>query len=155
MTWNKIQEISFTNNERSSFIFEENHVFIEEETLQSNKVFTVEGELDGIDIDGIGNLLDLPGLIGSMKNVGILKYSLMVESLNNDRKRMSEVLRAYIWPFFDKCYKRDWGKYDCIEVWLRYDWGKCGYIFSWVGSKWIKRKERLLRHAESNIPSLL
>ena len=69
MTWNKIPEISFTNNERSSFIFEENHVFIEEETLQSNKVFRVEGELDGIDIDGIGNLLDLPGLIGSMKNV--------------------------------------------------------------------------------------
>ena len=25
--------------------------------------------------------MDLPGLIGSMKNVGILKYSLMVESL--------------------------------------------------------------------------
>ena len=41
------------------FIFEENHVFIEGETLQSNNVVTVEEELDGIDIDGIGNLLDL------------------------------------------------------------------------------------------------
>ena len=59
---NKIWELSFANNECSSFIFEKNHVFIEEETPQSNKVATVEEELDGIDIDGIGNLLDL--LIG-------------------------------------------------------------------------------------------
>ena len=59
---NKMWEFSFANNECSSFIFEENHVFIEGETLQSNNVVTVEEELDGIDIDGIGNLLDL--LIG-------------------------------------------------------------------------------------------
>ena len=55
---NKMWEFSFANNECSSFIFEENHVFIEGETPQSNNV-TVEEELDGIVIDGIGNLLDL------------------------------------------------------------------------------------------------
>ena len=60
---NKKQETSFANGECPSFIFEENHVFIEEETPQSNKVVTVEEELDGIDIDGIGDLLDLPGLV--------------------------------------------------------------------------------------------
>ena len=74
---------SFANNECSSFIFEENHV--EGETTQSNNVVTVEEEQDGIDIDGIGNLLDL--LIGiiwiylcsSMKNVGIVDGSLFVD----------------------------------------------------------------------------
>ena len=74
---------SFANNECSSFIFEENHV--EGETTQSNNVVTVEEELDGIDIDGIGILLDL--LIGiiwiylcsSMKNVGIVDGSLFVD----------------------------------------------------------------------------
>ena len=84
----KIQEIYFVINEYSSFIFEENHVFIEEETPHSNKVVTVEEELEGIDIDGIGNFWDYwkinfwiyLGKCSSMKNVGILKYSLMVEN---------------------------------------------------------------------------
>ena len=49
-----IQETYFVNNECSSFIFEESHVFIEEETPHSSKVVTVGEELDGIDIDGIG-----------------------------------------------------------------------------------------------------
>ena len=53
---------------RSSFIFKENHAFTEEEDNPSDKVSIVEQNLDGIDIDGIGNLVDLP----SMKNVGIL-----------------------------------------------------------------------------------
>ena len=44
---------------RSSFNFEENHVFIEEGNPQIN---TVEEEQDGTDIDGIGNLMDLPKL---------------------------------------------------------------------------------------------
>ena len=48
---------------RSSFIFKENHLFTEEDN-HSDKVVTVEKELDGIDID-----------------VGILTFSLMVESL--------------------------------------------------------------------------
>ena len=41
---------------RSSSIFKENHVFIEEEDNPSDKVVMIEEELDGIDIDGIGNL---------------------------------------------------------------------------------------------------
>ena len=58
---------------RLSFSFKENHVFIEEEDNPSDKVITVVEELDGIDKDGIENLVDLPRLILSMKNVGILK----------------------------------------------------------------------------------
>ena len=38
-------------------------VFIAKETPQSNKFVTVEEELDGIDIDSTGNVLDLPGLM--------------------------------------------------------------------------------------------
>ena len=47
----------------SSFIFKENHVFIEEEDNRSNKVATVEEELDGFDIVGIGNVVGLPRLM--------------------------------------------------------------------------------------------
>ena len=47
----------------SSFIFKENHVFIEEEDNRSDKVATVQEELDGFDIVGIGNVVDLPRLM--------------------------------------------------------------------------------------------
>ena len=38
---------------------------------------------------------------------------------NNDRKRKSEVLQAYLYPFSDNFYKGDWGKYDV----------SCGFVF--------------------------
>ena len=42
----------------------------------------VEKELHGIDVDGIGNLVDLPRLVFIHKeHVGILKWSLMVGNL--------------------------------------------------------------------------
>ena len=118
---------SFANNECSSFIFEENHV--EGETTQSNNVVTVEEELDGIDIDGIGNLLDL--LIGiiwiylcsSMKNVGIVDGSLFIDDslqeIMTERGSQKFYKPIYICPLFGKCYEGDWGKYDV----------SCGYIF--------------------------
>ena len=37
---------------------------------------------------------------------------------NNNGKRKSELLQAFICPLFDKCYKQDCGKYDF----------SCGYI---------------------------
>ena len=61
----------------SSFIFKQNHIFIEEEDdSPSGKVVTVEETpvvTAGIDKDGIGSLLHLPALVFWMKNVGILK----------------------------------------------------------------------------------
>ena len=48
---------------RSSFTFKGNHNFIEEEENPSDKVPMVKEELDGIDIDGIRNLVDLPRLL--------------------------------------------------------------------------------------------
>ena len=47
---------------RSSSIFKENHVFIEEEDNDSDKVAMVEEDLDGIDTDSIGKLVDLTSL---------------------------------------------------------------------------------------------
>ena len=85
------------------------HVLIEDEIPQSNKVVTVEEELDGIDIDDIGKLLDLPRLMFIDEECGNLKVVLDggEYARNNDKKRKSEFLQAYIRPRFDKCYKRD------------------------------------------------
>ena len=58
MIWNKIYETSFADIKLSSFIYEENHVFIEED-----KVVTIEEELDAVEVDGIGNSVDLPRLM--------------------------------------------------------------------------------------------
>ena len=41
---------------RSTFIFDKNHVFIEEHN-PSSKVVTIEEELDTFKVDGIGNLV--------------------------------------------------------------------------------------------------
>ena len=57
--------------ERPSFIFEENPRF--HWRNPSNKAVTVEEVLDGIDIDGIGNLMDLPGLMFIDEECGNLK----------------------------------------------------------------------------------
>ena len=55
MILNKIEE--------TSFIFKENHVFIEVEDNPSENFVRVEEELNGIDIDDIGNLEDLPSVV--------------------------------------------------------------------------------------------
>ena len=47
---------------RWSFICEENQVFIKQDN-PSGKVVTIKEELDAVEVDGIGNLVDLPGLI--------------------------------------------------------------------------------------------
>ena len=53
---------------RLSFIFKENHSFIEEEDNLSSKVILVEEELDGI-----ANLADLPRLMFIDEECGNLK----------------------------------------------------------------------------------
>ena len=58
---------------RSSSIFKENHVSIEGEDNPSDKVVMIEEELDDIDIDGIGNLVDLPSLMFIDEECGNLK----------------------------------------------------------------------------------
>ena len=57
---------------RLIFTFKENHVFIEEEDTTSDKVVMVEEKLDDIDLDGIGNLVDLPRTMFIDKDCGNL-----------------------------------------------------------------------------------
>ena len=71
MTRNKKQETSFADTRRSSFLFKENCVFIEEEDNPTDKVVIVEEKLDGINIDG--NLVDLPRLMFIDEKCGNLK----------------------------------------------------------------------------------
>ena len=47
---------------RTISICKKNHVFIEEDNL-SDKVVTIEQELDDVEVDCIGNLVDLPRLM--------------------------------------------------------------------------------------------
>ena len=62
MIWGKIQETTFACNETLKFYFwRKSRFYCRGET--SNKVNAVEEEQDGIDIDSIGNLMDLPKLM--------------------------------------------------------------------------------------------
>ena len=65
--------------------------------------------------------MDLPGLMLINEERGNLKVVVDGGGLtrNNNGKRNLEVLQACICPLFDKCYKRDCGKYDF----------SCGYMF--------------------------
>ena len=62
--WNKTEETTIADFDLfyfSNFIFKK-IAFIEEDN-PSEKVVIVEAGLDGIDIDGIGNLEDSPGFV--------------------------------------------------------------------------------------------
>ena len=54
------------------FTFKENHVFIEEEDIPSDKVVMAKEKLDDIDLDDIGNLVDLPRAMFIDKDCGNL-----------------------------------------------------------------------------------
>ena len=72
MIWSKIQETSFANNETFKFYFRRKLRFYWR-GKPSNKVNTVEEEQDGINITGIGNLMDLPKLMFTDEECGNLK----------------------------------------------------------------------------------
>ena len=72
MIWSKTQQTSFANNETFKFYFRRKSRFYWR-GKPSNKVNTVEEEQDGIDIDGIGNLMDLPKLMFIDEECGNLK----------------------------------------------------------------------------------
>ena len=69
---------------RSSFIFKENRVFIKEKENPSDKVVTVEVELYVIDMNGIGNLENLPRLMFINKECGNLKVVVVVGELTRN-----------------------------------------------------------------------
>ena len=75
MIWSKIQETTFAtfaSNETFKFYFwKKSHFYWRGKP--SNKVDAVEEEQDGIDIDRIGNLMDLPKLMLIYEKCGNLK----------------------------------------------------------------------------------
>ena len=70
--WSKIQETTFASNETLKFYFWRKSRFCWR-GKPSNKFDAVEQEQDGIDIDGIGNLMDLPKLMFIDEECGNLK----------------------------------------------------------------------------------
>ena len=91
------------------FYLKINHVFIEEGDNPSNKVAIDEEEIDGIAINGIGNLVDLPRLMLINEESGNLKIVVDGEELtrNNNIKKKSEVLQAYRCQLRDKYSRQD------------------------------------------------
>ena len=70
--WSKIQETTLASNETLKFYFWRKSLFCWR-GKPSHKFDAVEQEQDGIDIDGIGNLMDLPKLMFIDEECGNLK----------------------------------------------------------------------------------
>ena len=74
----------------------------------SEKIVIVKEELDGIDIDDIGNLEDLLRIVFIHKECGNLKVFVDGRELAGiiNKKNKPGVLQAYRYPLCDKCYRR-------------------------------------------------
>ena len=72
MIWNKTPETPFANNETSKFYFWRKSRFHRRRNT-SNKIATVEEELDETDVNVIRNLMDLPRLMFICDKCGNLK----------------------------------------------------------------------------------
>ena len=68
----------------------------------------VKEELDGIDIDDIGNLEDLLRIVFIHEECENLKVFVDSGELigNINKKKKPGLLQAYRWPLCDKCYRR-------------------------------------------------
>ena len=88
-----MEETAFADNDYVLFIFsKKNHVFIEEEDNPSEKVVIVEEEMTGINVDGSENLEDLPKLLFTDEECGILKFvaagGKLARNINKRKKPM-------------------------------------------------------------------
>ena len=70
----------------------------------------VKEELDGIDVDDIGNLEDLLKIVFIHEECGNLKVFVDGGELtgNIDKYKKPGVLQAYRCPLCDKCYRREY-----------------------------------------------
>ena len=84
----------------SSFIFKENQVFIEEEDNPSNKAVKVEEELDGI-----RNLVDLPGPIFLDEKCGNLKGNAQfIQKVTFETLMDFKQNHCGSWKYYKSCY---------------------------------------------------
>ena len=76
----------------------------------SEKIVIVKEELDGIDIDDIGNLEDLLRIVFIHEECGNLKVFVDGGELtgNINKKKKPAVLQAYRCPLYGKCFRREY-----------------------------------------------
>ena len=89
----------------SSFNIKENHVFIEEKDNLSEKVIIAEEELDCVDMDGIGNVENLPRLVlidKECENCNVVADGGKL-TRNINKQKETVVLQAYRCRLCDKC----------------------------------------------------
>ena len=93
----------------SNFISKENHIFIKAEDNPLGKVTIVEEEADGININFIGNLVDLAELMVIYEECGNFKAIIDCGELtrNNNINKKLEVLQANRCPLRCKCHRQD------------------------------------------------
>ena len=97
----------------SSFIFKENHIVEENNSSEKN----VTEELDGIDIDDIGNLEDLLRIVFIHEECGNLKVFVGGGELTRhiNEKKKPGVLQTYRCSLFDKCFMRKYFSSKHVE----------------------------------------
>ena len=91
----------------------------------------VKEELDGIDIDDIGNLEDLLRIVFIHEECGNLKVFVDGrELIENSKKKKPGFLQAYRCPLCDKCYRRDYFFNTNVEYCesVRYDFFSCEVV---------------------------
>ena len=100
---------SFVDNYYVLVLFSKKITFsLKKTNLQKMLLWLPEEKLDGIDIDGIGNLENLPWLVFINKECGDFKVVVDGgEFPRNINKKKSHILQASRCPLCYKCYKRD------------------------------------------------
>ena len=103
----------------------------------SEKIVIVKEELDGIDIDYIGDLEDLLRKVFLHEKWGNLKVFLDGGELTKNNHEKPGVSQVYRCPLRDKCFKREYFFNKYGNQWGKYD------FFLWVSSKYLEREETI------------
>ena len=76
----------------------------------SEKIVIIKEELDGVDIDDIGNLEDLLGIVFIHEECGNVKVFVDSREFtgNINKKNKPGVLQGYRCPLCDECYRREY-----------------------------------------------
>ena len=104
---NKMQDVTFADVDFSVFIFKLNQVFKEGKDNPVERVVIDEEEPDGIEIDAILKLQNLPRVFIDQE---CWNLNLIVdggELSGNINKKKSDVQQAYKCPLYGICYRRE------------------------------------------------
>ena len=106
MMRNNLEETMFVDNYYFLVLFSTKITFLlKKKTILQEKLEELE-ELDCVDVDGIGNLEDLPRLVfidEECENINKVVVDAGEVTRNINKKKDSVVLQAYRYPPYDKC----------------------------------------------------